>query len=240
MAEFKLICPGCSAEYALPRDAIPPAGREVECSSCGHVWQAYPPAPEHPMDLGSFLRPRGEVQDNVARQLPPASKRLSADVLDILHGEVEFERRQRGADQQAEVHPTTDDIDWPATTVVMAAEKSSDGTERSSGPAVIRHAPARSEPRHTPPSAQEHRPAKRESAPRRAPIQPLAQPVRADRRGYRMGLALTLLAAAGVVAVYVLAPVLEMRGAPFSDQLMAWRAGLDELRIWLATTVRAI
>ena len=35
MAEFKLICPGCRAEYALPPDAIPQGGREVECPACG-------------------------------------------------------------------------------------------------------------------------------------------------------------------------------------------------------------
>ncbi|WP_338118676.1 zinc-ribbon domain-containing protein, partial [Paracoccus liaowanqingii] len=62
MAEIELICPGCGADYALPAGAIPPAGREVECSRCGHVWQATPPAPEGPLDLGSYTRPKGAAR----------------------------------------------------------------------------------------------------------------------------------------------------------------------------------
>ncbi|MCS5600958.1 MAG: zinc-ribbon domain-containing protein, partial [Paracoccus sp.] len=35
---MRLICPGCDAEYRIPEKAIPPEGREVECSDCGRVW----------------------------------------------------------------------------------------------------------------------------------------------------------------------------------------------------------
>ena len=40
MAEIRLICPGCGAEYRVPETAIPPDGREVECSACGKIWHA--------------------------------------------------------------------------------------------------------------------------------------------------------------------------------------------------------
>ena len=118
MAEFKLICPGCRAEYALPPDAIPQGGREVECPACGHVWQAHPPAAGGRLDLGRFFSRRPD-QDETPRPLPPARARLSPDVLDMLKSEVDHERRLRDAEQQDDPRPGAEEIDWPATTVTL-------------------------------------------------------------------------------------------------------------------------
>ena len=35
---MRLICPQCNALYDVSAEMIPPEGREVECSACGHVW----------------------------------------------------------------------------------------------------------------------------------------------------------------------------------------------------------
>ncbi len=40
---MRLICPNCGAQYEVPQSVIPEAGRDVQCSSCGHTWfQAHP------------------------------------------------------------------------------------------------------------------------------------------------------------------------------------------------------
>jgi predicted Zn finger-like uncharacterized protein len=40
---MRLICPNCDAQYEVDDAAIPTAGRDVQCSSCGHGWfQPYP------------------------------------------------------------------------------------------------------------------------------------------------------------------------------------------------------
>ncbi|ODT59726.1 MULTISPECIES: zinc-ribbon domain-containing protein [Paracoccus] len=258
MAEFTLICPGCGAEYALPRDAIPPVGREVECSDCGHVWQARPPAPEGRLDLGSFTRPRAsdalrfdEDDPRPAPPLPPASKRLSPDVLDILRDEVEHERRLREAEAQpAPGHPS-DEIEWPATTVVLP-----DPGRPAPGPGsptVIRHPATRPalEPRPAPspsPVAQptpkaEPQPASRAAtdgnpAPRPVPSAPQRDTASEPQRGgFAFGFGLMLAVAGAVVAVYLLAPALAGREDALSRQLLSWRADLDALRLWLAQMV---
>lgn len=41
---MRLICPNCDAEYAVDDAAIPPHGRDVQCSACGHAW--FQPHPE--------------------------------------------------------------------------------------------------------------------------------------------------------------------------------------------------
>lgn len=39
---MRLICPNCDAQYEVGDDAIPPSGRDVQCSNCGHGWFQMP------------------------------------------------------------------------------------------------------------------------------------------------------------------------------------------------------
>ena len=86
MAEIRLICPGCDAEYRIPEKAIPPEGREVECSDCGRVWHGERPArTAEPMDLSGLQKPvprtyvkllrdaalAPDRQDEIIRRLEP-------------------------------------------------------------------------------------------------------------------------------------------------------------------------
>lgn len=63
---MRLICPECNALYDIADAMIPPEGREVECSACGHVWLQLPAktdrtAPVH--DLGADqAAPAGDAQ----------------------------------------------------------------------------------------------------------------------------------------------------------------------------------
>lgn len=42
---MRLMCPNCDAEYSVDDAAIPPSGRDVQCSNCGHAWfQLHPDA----------------------------------------------------------------------------------------------------------------------------------------------------------------------------------------------------
>lgn len=42
---MRLTCPNCGAQYEVPDDVIPLAGRDVQCSSCGNTWfQNHPEA----------------------------------------------------------------------------------------------------------------------------------------------------------------------------------------------------
>lgn len=112
MDEITLTCEACGVRYRLGASAIPAAGREVECSACGHMW---------------FARP-DEAPEPEAPEPPRLTRPLSRDVLDILLGEVEHERKARAADQ---VEPPADEPEdpadksgsdsfWPATTLTDA------------------------------------------------------------------------------------------------------------------------
>ncbi len=41
---MRLICPNCGAQYEVAEDVIPEAGRDVQCSNCGHTWFEQPGA----------------------------------------------------------------------------------------------------------------------------------------------------------------------------------------------------
>lgn len=40
---MRLICTNCDAQYEVAEDSIPPEGRDVQCSNCGHAW--FQPSP---------------------------------------------------------------------------------------------------------------------------------------------------------------------------------------------------
>jgi len=49
-SKMRLVCPSCAAEYEVDGGAIPPEGRDVQCSNCGHTWLQFPEGhePESP------------------------------------------------------------------------------------------------------------------------------------------------------------------------------------------------
>ncbi len=36
--KLRLVCPNCTAQYEVDESVIPEAGRDVQCSNCGHTW----------------------------------------------------------------------------------------------------------------------------------------------------------------------------------------------------------
>ena len=52
---MRLACPNCDAKYEVPDDAIPDAGRDVQCSNCGHAWFQLRPEAELDAELEAAL-----------------------------------------------------------------------------------------------------------------------------------------------------------------------------------------
>jgi predicted Zn finger-like uncharacterized protein len=52
---MRLACPNCDAKYEVPDDAIPEAGRDVQCSNCGHTWFQMHPATEEAAEAEADL-----------------------------------------------------------------------------------------------------------------------------------------------------------------------------------------
>ncbi|MDO9638948.1 MAG: zinc-ribbon domain-containing protein [Pseudotabrizicola sp.] len=125
---MRLICPNCDAQYEVDDSAIPDAGRDVQCSSCGHAWfqmrdsfeddltddltdDLYrDPEPEAVADVPAAVAQTDapaddpDDEDDMTPLPPPGAgsapvKRvLDADVLAILREEAELEMAARRAD----------------------------------------------------------------------------------------------------------------------------------------------
>ena len=65
---MQLACPNCDAKYEVPDDAIPEAGRDVQCSGCGHAWFQLPGQSE-PEPYSAAESPA----------VPPAEREVHAD-----------------------------------------------------------------------------------------------------------------------------------------------------------------
>ena len=37
-----ITCESCETQYAVPSEAIPPEGKKVKCTACGHIWHQVP------------------------------------------------------------------------------------------------------------------------------------------------------------------------------------------------------
>lgn len=235
MAEIRLVCPGCAAEYRVLETAIPAEGREVECSACGNVWHAGGPLQGQAAgDLPRSPVPRDEP--------PRLSRRLPDSVLDILRDEVEHERRARAAEAKAEkpalpappavrTRPAADP-DWPATTVTTAITPHVDPEPAAPPPLAPQAADKPAlwpDPAPQPTSLPQPEASRPEPAGAAARPAPVTAPARG---GYAAGFGLAVALAAACLALYVLAPTVAGQGAA-GKTLMQIRGQVDEARLWL-------
>ncbi|SPF77808.1 zinc-ribbon domain-containing protein [Pseudoprimorskyibacter insulae] len=122
---MRLICPNCDAQYEVPLDVIPTAGRDVQCSNCGHTWYQYHPdhmpeaipadleleASEVAPDPAPVTEPEPEPVAPTPPPAPqprkpvpappvaPARRALDPEVADVLREEAEREARVRAAER---------------------------------------------------------------------------------------------------------------------------------------------
>lgn len=238
---MRLTCPNCSAEYEVDAQAIPPAGRDVQCSNCGHSW--FQPAltqPDEDMYSPPADPPRREVDESVLAVLREEAEREAA-----------ARRAERGARPAVETQVEMD-IPAPALDARPALGDAPagratrpvydlDGLDEDAGPAPS-------------PSRTDAASLRRRKSPRRdllpdieeisstlSPAMPedAAQEVarRPSRGPFRAGFFLVLLAAAAGAGVYAAAPQLSARFPAYAPQLDQYVTQVDALRLDLDSAV---
>ncbi|GAA6176499.1 zinc-ribbon domain-containing protein [Sulfitobacter pacificus] len=114
---MRLTCPNCDAQYEVPDEVIPTAGRDVQCSNCGKTWFQHHPdhLPEEEDDTAPLgveaPAPDEEVSPPPPPTPPPSKepvrKQLDPAVADILRqeAEAEFEARKQRQSTNLESQP---------------------------------------------------------------------------------------------------------------------------------------
>jgi len=113
---MRLVCPNCGAQYEIDDRVVPAAGRDVQCSSCGHAW--FQKHPDRDADLADELgtvppvsdpTPQADVQDDVAQDdvAQDATPDPVAEIYDDNYGDEYSEDR-------LDLGDTADQDDTPA------------------------------------------------------------------------------------------------------------------------------
>lgn len=248
---MRLTCPNCGAEYDVDDRAIPDAGRDVQCASCGHGWFQLPdsvlsgPAPGQasPDKTGSNRPMRAPAPDPDEEQPRPAPRRpLDKTVEEVLRAEAEREARvRRGLPPE----PLEDQPDLPlgpaADTSVAERERLARVRDADLVSADVIDAGLRGSRKDLLPDIEEInstlRPRGERAATSRVAESDVVETVHRIRRGqgFRFGFGLVLLAAAGGLIAYSFGADLSERfpqAAPFLDSYADWvnatRVRLDD------------
>ena len=134
---MRLTCPNCAATYEVDDRVIPMAGRDVQCSNCGHAWFQTPagaesaPAPEPEADLPFEPAPDPRLS-RTGTAGDPGWPDLAAD-LDLSGGarlSAEAEADLAAAlDDTPAAAPSSDGEDWPSEDWPSEDGPSEDGSE---------------------------------------------------------------------------------------------------------------
>lgn len=247
---MRLICPNCDAQYEVSDDAIPPEGRDVQCSNCGHGWFQRPvslapaPEPERPVALiptpkapppspasapvpAAPLPPLPDEEEDDEASLEPApvappSRSLDKGLLAVLREEAELAARQREAEG---ADPA------PAASAAPAAPPS---------PEAALAEPMPRPRRDLLPDIEEINSSLRSNTARPADdLLPAAAPVRPSRAAHRAGFFLMIFAALVLALAYVMAPRIAAEIPGAEPALRRYVAGVDEARLLLDRLLRA-
>ena len=124
---MRLTCPNCGAQYEVPDEVIPVAGRDVQCSNCGDTWFQHHPdhmpetrVSDEPDDASATWdneaeyeaepEPAPEPHPEPAPEDPAAPLRREIDpaVRDLLREEAEREAQARAAESASDLETQPD------------------------------------------------------------------------------------------------------------------------------------
>lgn len=110
---MRLVCPNCGAQYEIDDRVIPDAGRDVQCSSCGHAWYQMPASGEVAEDAAPVDPTDLTEADEAIGTGAEAEDSDTDDTLD--------EDALRAADPAPEPEPEAEPEPEPAPVAVVSA-----------------------------------------------------------------------------------------------------------------------
>ena len=255
---MRLICPNCGAQYEVPDDVIPAAGRDVQCSNCSHTWFENAPdegaivAPEPPASTAPVPRrpvpppvvheethpdPADEVaQSEHAVPAEPVRRELDPAVANILRQEAEHERAQRETDSAPSLQSQTE----------LALPQSRGPDEQRSEESRRRMARLKGEQAPLPattgtggrsdllPDIEEINSTLRSSI-ERGDVDPVEEEaiIAKRKKGFRRGFTIIVLLAVLAALVYLYAPQISARVPAVEPVLTSYVNTVNEWRLWI-------
>lgn len=265
---MRLICPNCDAQYEVDDAAIPEAGRDVQCSNCGNAWfqererrledataELYrePDAPVAQPATRAIAQGPDEDEDDADDQSAPEPQRpprrsLDESVLSVLREEAEREAAARRADAAGVEVQGDLGLPPPVKANVGATIAPQPTDEADQAPPINRRIAAMKGQKLPP----EKPAARRDLLPDIEEINSSLRPNEAAKRasdddlpdltvsssGFKSGLALMLLLAVALVALYVMAPQISRQIPGAAEAMTSYVQAVDGGRAWLDGAIR--
>ena len=296
---MRLTCPSCGAQYEVDDSVIPEAGRDVQCSNCGHAWfqvsasqlkaeaaraaatpQAAPdvavawtadeetPQPDAASaevsaeisaagDAGpgsaapaagtpepaEESEPEPAAHASAAPQWKSRRKTLDDAVMNVLREEADRELRERAAEGSLGATPRNPGAEVTAAVAAMVAAQPEDpesphAFSANEDAAVV----SRASRRELLPDIEEINSTLRATSDRGGEAASVDAPetLRRRRSGFRMGFSTSLLIAALLLLLYVLAPAIAEKVPASAPAMTAYVGLIDSARAWLDATLRGL
>ena len=256
---MRLICPNCDAQYEVDDGAIPEAGRDVQCSNCGHAWfqgrevvaedlsdalyrepEPVAAAPAAVAQTEDYDEDEGLPPPPPVAAAAPVQRKLDDDVLAILREEAEREMAARRAESgpiemQGDLGlppPVSPMVGSAASAAAASAATRTDAERRIAsmkGEASPALRPAAR--RDLLPDIEEINSSLRPND-MAASLVEEAQPKHARKSsGFRFAFALVLIVAVVAVVVYVMAPQISAQIPGAAEAMQSYVATVDALRL---------
>ncbi|MDR7126211.1 zinc-ribbon domain-containing protein [Pseudotabrizicola sp. 4114] len=256
---MRLICPNCDAQYEVDDGAIPDAGRDVQCSNCGHAWfqTREPVAEDLSDDLYREPEPVAEVPAAVAQtdaedeedeapmaappgRAVPVQRALDDSVLAILREEAEREMAARkaeatGIEMQGDLGlppPVSPVVGSAAAAAAASAAARTDTDKRIATMKGVPGVPPRAAARRDLlPDIEEINSSLRPNDMAASLVESAVPRPAASASGFRSGFALVLILAAVAVLIYVMAPQISSQIPGTADAMASYVGAVDGLRL---------
>lgn len=101
---MRLVCPNCGAQYEVDDRVMPEAGRDVQCSNCGHAW-FHTPSNNEKASAANAAEPKIEMPD--ASPPPPPIEQPVVDVTSALTAGTPSDPEPNFEDEAATSAPRT-------------------------------------------------------------------------------------------------------------------------------------
>ena len=261
---MRLICPNCDAQYEVPDDVMPAAGRDVQCSNCGKTWFQHH-ADHIPADADDEDAFAPDEETAPPPHPTPRRKSLTPDVTDILREEAEAEQAARrnmqsgglesqpdlGMDMEEAVSQETADVRNREAQERMERLRGRDVPEvqASGGRAPEAAATALGSlgsRRDLLPDIEEINSTLRSGATRTGAASPDSGPEieapthQRKRRGFRTGFLTMLLVFIALMALYITSPRLAVAVPALEAPLSGYVSAVDKGRVWLDGKVQSL
>jgi len=248
---MRLICPNCGAKYEVADDAIPPGGREVQCSNCAETWFQSDTPDDAPQIAADTMQETDAPAPLAADDLKPARKPLDSAVAKILQEEAaRGETMARGGNAappptQAAARPA-EVIDADVTRqriAQMTVEEGGTTTGASSADAAkAAAAAAQAASLRSIPDIHEINAAlrARAQASDTSGLTETEKAEAAERRGFRGGFFFVLLLIALAIVPYFFADQITQNLPQTAEFMGTYMETVDNLRSWLSSQISGL